>query len=203
MRRSLFLVPALVVLAASPLRAAEEGGNSLLMPNTGLSIWTIVIFLLVLAILSKFAFPKILGAVEAREAHIRELTEAAERDRAEAAALAEENRRLLEETRGRVQEALAASRTQTEQERARALEEARAEREALLARARQEIATERQNMAEAVRADAVELAMAAAQRLVQKNLDGEENRRLVLQFLAGVDDQGVRADGRRAAPAGV
>ena len=95
MRRSLFATTALL-FAATPLlaqeHAAEEGGG-LLSINPGLTIWTIVIFLIVLAILTKAAYPKILGAVEARERHIAELTEAAERDRAEAAALADENRR--------------------------------------------------------------------------------------------------------------
>src|SRR5688572_10094604 len=104
MRRSLIATTALLLGTAAPLFAAE-GGGSLLSVNPGLTIWTIVIFLIVLVVLSRFAFPKILGAVEAREAHIRELTGAAERDRAEAAALLAENQRILDETRGRVQEA--------------------------------------------------------------------------------------------------
>ena len=93
MRRSLIAAPVLLLGSALPLLAQEHGGKgggggSLLSVNPGLTIWTIVIFLIVLAILSRAAYPKILGAVEARERHIAELTAAAERDRAEAAALA-------------------------------------------------------------------------------------------------------------------
>ena len=54
---------------------AQEGG--LLDINEGLMVWTILIFLLVLGILYKAAFPHILGAVEAREARIRQLQEQA------------------------------------------------------------------------------------------------------------------------------
>ena len=190
MRRSLFVAPLLALGTAAPLLAqehAEEGGGGLLSVNPGLTIWTIIVFVIVLAILSKFAFPRILGAVEAREAHLRELAEAAERDRAEAARLAEENRKLVEDTRSRVQEALAESRNTAERMKAEALEDARREREEMLARARADIATERELALAAVRRDAVDLAIGAAQKLVRARLDGDENRRLVREFLGEVE----------------
>jgi F-type H+-transporting ATPase subunit b len=189
MRRS--LAPSLLLLAALAAPAAaqehgEGGGGGLLSINPGLIIWTILIFLIVLAILSKFAFPKILGAVEARERHLNELAESAERDRAEAARLLEENRRLLDETRARVQEALAESRTSAEGLQAQALAEARREREELLARARHDIANEREVALEAVKREAVELAIRAAEKLIRESLDAEDNRRLVREFLGQV-----------------
>ena len=98
-------VPALPLLTAHR-RALAQGEQGPLDVNVGLMIWTMLIFVIVLAALAKFAWPNILGAVEKREEHIRDLlAQAAERDRAEAAALVEEHRRLVEETRGKVQEA--------------------------------------------------------------------------------------------------
>ena len=188
MRRSLILAVALVLASAAPLLAqehAEEQGG-LLSVNTGLSAWTIIIFLIVLAILSKFAFPKILGAVEAREKHLEELAAAAERDRAEAAALVEEHRRLVDETRGRVQEALGEARNTAEQMRSELMEQARREHAELLARGRAEVANERAGMLEQVRRDAAELAMRAAEKLVRRSLDSDDNRRLVQEYLAQV-----------------
>jgi F-type H+-transporting ATPase subunit b len=188
MRRTAIATAAFLLTTVSPLLAQhggeEQGG--LLSLSGGLSFWTLVIFLIVLAVLAKFAYPKILGAVEAREEHIAELTASAERDRAEAAALADENRRLLEETRARVQEALATSRAQAEQEKARALDEVRAQREELMARARADIEAERRVMADQVRAETVDIAMAAAEKLVRRNLDGDANRRLVMEYLSGI-----------------
>ena len=174
---------ALVPVSAAPLLAQEQEQGGLLSVNTGLSVWTIVIFLIVFAILARFAFPKILGAVEARERHLAELAEAAERDRAEAAALVEEHRRLVEDTRGRVQEALNESRSTAERMRAELMEQAQKERADLLARTHAELAAERAATIEAVRRDAVEVAMAAAERLVRKNLDSADNRRLVEEYL--------------------
>jgi F-type H+-transporting ATPase subunit b len=194
MRRSLISALALIPASAVPLLAQEhEEKGGLLSVNTGLSAWTIIIFLIVFAILAKFAFPKILGAVEERERHLAELAEAAERDRAEAASLVEEHRRLVEETRGKVQEALGEARSTAEKMRSELMEQARREHDELLARGRAEVANERAGMLEQVRRDAAELAMRAAEKLVRRSLDGDDNRRLVQEYLAQVVTPAARA----------
>ena len=194
MRRSLISALALIPASAVPLLAQEhEEKGGLLSINTGLSVWTIVIFLIVFAILAKFAFPKILGAVEARERHLEDLATAAERDRAEAAALVEEHRRLVEETRGKVQEMMGEARNTAEKMRSELMEQARREHDELLARGRAEVANERAGMLEQVRRDAAELAMRAAEKLVRRSLDGDDNRRLVQEYLAQVAAPAARA----------
>ncbi|HSU16469.1 F0F1 ATP synthase subunit B [Longimicrobium sp.] len=192
-------VPALLLLTATPALAQGEQGP--LDVNVGLMIWTVLIFVVVLAALAKFAWPNILGAVEKREQHIRDLIAQADRDRAEAAALADEQRRLVEETRARVHEALNESRSTAEHMRAEILEQARREHDELLARARADISAERATMEAAVRADAVDVAIAAAEKLVQRSLNGDDNRRLVQGYLAALDGQATaaRAAGHAAA----
>ncbi|HEX2095026.1 MAG TPA: F0F1 ATP synthase subunit B [Longimicrobiaceae bacterium] len=190
MRRLLFVLTALLLGAASPLHAAEGG---LLSANTGLMVWTVIIFLIAFAVLSKFAYPKILSAVEARERHLEELATAAERDRAEAAALLEENRRILEETRARVQQAINESRNEAEQLRIQILADARREQEELLARARRDIEAERAVALDTVRRDAVDLAIRAAEKLVRRSLDAEDNRRLVREYLGQLAEPAVPA----------
>ena len=79
-------------------------------PRTDLAIYTFVVFLGLLAILSKFAWPKIVAALEARERHIADHIAAAEAQHEEArqllaqheaklAGAADEVRALLEEAR--------------------------------------------------------------------------------------------------------
>lgn len=190
MRRLLFALALPLLGTATPLHAAEGG---LLDVNPGLSIWTIIIFLIVLAVLAKFAYPKILGAVEEREAHLRETIEAAERDRAEAATLLAEARRELEETHAKVHEAIAESRTGAERMRDEILAEARREQEAIMQRARRDIAAEREAALDAVRRDAVDLAILAAEKLVRRDFDAEDNRRLVRDYLGELASPGVPA----------
>jgi F-type H+-transporting ATPase subunit b len=184
-RKPWALMPALLLLTAAPLAAQEEhAASGPLDVNLGLLIWTLLIFGIVVAVLYRFAWPNILGAVEKREAHIRELLEGAERDREEAAALAAENRRLVEDTRARVHGALEEARQQGEKMRAEVMDAAGRERAELLDRARRDIAAEREVALDTVRRDAVVLAMAAAEKLVRRNLDTEDNRRLVRESLA-------------------
>ncbi len=187
-----------ILLSASPAVAAEEGGQGgLLTPEGGLMFWTLVVFGIVLAALYKFAYPYILGAVEAREQSIRELLAAAARDREEAQAFLEQQRRQLEETRAQAQEIFAEARAAGERMRQELLAQARQEQQEMLERTRRDIHAETERALDALRRDAVVLAIAAAEKLVQRNLDDEHNRRLVRDFLAEAEHRATTV------PAGV
>lgn len=195
MRRTTIATAALLLATATPL-VAQHGGEEqggLLTLNPGLSFWTIVIFLLVLGVLSWKAYPAILGAVEAREKHIADLTEGAERDRAEAAALLEEHRKMVEDTRAQVQKALSEASGTAEARAAEIVADATRRSEERIARADAEIAAERAATLEAVRRDAVDVAIKAAERLVRKNMDSDDNRRLVQDYLAQLGTPVARA----------
>lgn len=196
MQNTLRLATLLTLFIATPAYAAEGG---LLSVNTGLMVWTVLIFAIVLLVLYKAAFPHILGAVEARERHIRELLEAAARDRADAQALLEEQRRELEAVRARTQELVAEGRAAGERVREEILAQARREQEELIIRTRRDLEGEMARAVEQLRTEAVELAVAAASKLVQRNLDQEDNRRLVRDFLSQVETQ----DGAAVTAAGV
>lgn len=180
MRISLPLALTLVAAAATPVAAAQGG---LLDVNVGLMFWTILIFLIVLGILYKLAYPAILGAVEAREARIQELLAAAQRDRDEASRLIEEQRTRHEELRSQVQEMVAEGRTAGERLRDEIVSEARQEQQAIVERARREIEQEAARALVEVRTQAVDLSIAAASKLVERDLDEEGNRRFVRDFL--------------------
>jgi F-type H+-transporting ATPase subunit b len=96
---------------------------------------------------------------------------------------------VLEETRARVQEAINESRTSAERIRAEMLAETRLEQQAMIERARRDIQSERDSALEAVRREAVDVSMRAAERLVRRNLDAEDNRRLVREYLGQVAGQ--------------
>lgn len=163
--------------------AAEPGIFNL---NLGVSFWTVVIFLALLLVLKKYAFPPILGYAEARERRIQEILDAAAGDREEAQRILEEQRRELGEARRRAEQIVAEGKQAGERVRQEMLETARAEQEALLERARRDIDQERQKALEAIRREAVDLSIAAAGKLVGQRLDGGEDRRLVERYLDDV-----------------
>ena len=179
----------LSLILQEPAPAAQEHASGPLTVEGGLMLWTIFIFLLLLAILKKFAWPAILGAVEAREQALeRQLAEAA-RDRELAAALLAEHQKLIAEAKTQAHAVIVEARTVAEKERALAIEKTKQEQEELLARARREIAAERDSALVELRREAVDLSLAAASKLIEKRLDSETDRKLVQEFLSTLGEQ--------------
>ena len=85
-------IAGLLPLAAEAAHGEEEGGSFLVSPGLGLMIWTLVLFLFTMWVLSKVAFPKIQEALDKRAKTISESIEAAERQRKESDELLEEYR---------------------------------------------------------------------------------------------------------------
>lgn len=191
MRMSLFgtvLTITAVVPAAAQQAHAEP--PKLLTANGGLMFWTFVIFVVVLIVLTKFAFKPITRAVEARERALEEAIEFAKRDREEAARLLEDHRRLIDEAHTEAQHVIAEGRASGEKVRADVIERAHCEQQLVLERARQEIQNERDQAIVELRREAVNLAIRAAGRVIEKNLDDETNRQLVESFLASIEPVG-------------
>ena len=168
---------------------AQEHASGPLTVEGGLMFWTIVVFLLLLAILRKFAWPAILGAVEAREQALERMLAEAAAEREQAAALLAENQKLIGEAKSQAHAIIVESRGVAEKERALAMEKTRQEQEELLARARREIGAERERAVVELRREAVDLSLAAASRLIEKRLDSETDRKLVQEFLATMDEK--------------
>ena len=153
----------------------------------GLMFWTIVVFVLLLLILKRFAYPALLGAVEARERALQQQLDEAERNRAESAALLAEHKKLLAEARTQAHGLLVEARTTAEKERALAMEKTLQEQQQLLERARREIGDERDRAIAELRREAVELSLAAASKLIGERLTSETDRKLVQEYLATLD----------------
>jgi F-type H+-transporting ATPase subunit b len=189
------LMPLLAFGTATPAFAAEGG---LLQPNTGLTFWTIIVFVLVLAILWKTALPPILQAVEAREQQMRDMIAAAAADREAAQLALQQHNTQLEETRTKVQEMVAEGRVAGERVREEIISEARRQAEEIVVRARRDVRQELDQALEDLRVAAVDIAIVAASKLIDRNLDEEDNRRLVRDYLADLE-----ADRTATATAGV
>lgn len=168
------------------IAAAQEGKADLLSPNGGLMFWTIVIFVVLLVVLSRFAFKPMLAAVEARERSLQEAIDNARRDREEAARVLAEHRAQLEKARGEAQKLIADGRATADKLRNDLLEQTKAQQQDMLDRARRDIETEKNNAIAALRREAVDLAIAGAGKVIERNLDNDANRKLVESFLGSV-----------------
>ena len=186
------LLPLLLLAgSASPALAAEESSKvDLLPPHGGLMVWTLVIFVGLFLILSRYAFGPITRAVEAREQALQDAIDQAKKDREEAARILAEHRTQLEGARGEAHKIIAEGRAVGEKLRTDMLEETRTQQQDMLERARREIAGERDRAIAQIREEAVDLALAAASKVIEKNLDDSANRKLVEGYLASANVRG-------------
>jgi F-type H+-transporting ATPase subunit b len=178
-----------VAVAAHPLVAQEGppgGKRNLLSPNGGLMVWTLVVFVILMVVLSKFAFRPITAAVAAREKALEDALEEAKQDRAAAAVQLGEQRQLLERAHADAARVLAEARTAADAVRQHLLEQTHVQQQDLLARARKEIDDERDRAVAELRRQAVDLAILGAGKVIERNLDDATNRKLVDGYLAGL-----------------
>jgi F-type H+-transporting ATPase subunit b len=179
----------LLAAATLPALASEGGGGgaSLIQPKFGTVFWTLLTFVLLVALLGRFAWKPLLGALEQREKSIKESIDQARKDRVEAEELLAQHRELLSEARRERAEAVSAGRRDAEGIKAEILEEAKKHREQLLAQTQAQVdAGLRQARAE-LRTVAADLAIQAAEKLLVKNLDDSTQRKLVEDYLADLE----------------
>jgi F-type H+-transporting ATPase subunit b len=183
------LLRSFALLAASPgllLAQQPEGVRPFMKPDTGLMIWTLIIFVILMFVLSRFAFGPLTKAVRAREQSLQEAIDAAKRDRDEAAKLLAEHEAKIEAARGEAQKIIVDGRAVGEKMRADLLEQTRREQQDMLARARREIESEKVKAIGELRREAVDLALAGASKVIEQNLESPKNRHLVETYLASL-----------------
>src|SRR5438132_6725710 len=119
----------LLLLLQEAEHAAAGAPSSPFEVNFGLFFWTWVVFLGLLAVLYKFAFPAILKATEERELRIKNQLAEAERMNAEAKAMMEQNQRLLAGAKTQAQALLAEAKAVAQHEREAALQKTKDEQD--------------------------------------------------------------------------
>jgi F-type H+-transporting ATPase subunit b len=179
-------IAGLIPLAAEA--SGEEGGGSFLVsPGLGLMIWTLVLFLFTMWVLSKVAFPKIQEALDKRARTISESIEAAERQRKESDELLAEYRGRLEEAREQADDIMARARKAAETAEAEAKTAGKERGEELVAAAQREIDAATRRSLDQIRKEVADLTVLATEKVTRKSLSEEDQRRLVEEALGEVD----------------
>jgi F-type H+-transporting ATPase subunit b len=179
-----------LVLAAEE----EEGGSFLVSPGLGLMIWTLLVFLFTMWVLSKVAFPRIQEALDRRAKLIAESIEAAERSKQESEELMAEYRARLKEAREQADDIVARARKAADTAKTEAAAEGKEKREELLAAARRDIEAETRRSLERIRKEVADLTVAATEKVTRKTLTESDQQRLVEEALAEVDFTALSGD---------
>jgi F-type H+-transporting ATPase subunit b len=184
------MIGVLGYISALPLAAesgGEEGGSFLVSPGLGLMIWTLVLFLFTMWVLSKVAFPKIQEALDKRAKTISESIEAAERQRKESDELLAEYRERLNEAREQADDIMARARKAADTAESEAKAEGAAKREELVSAAKRDIEAETRRSLDQIRKEVADLTVLATEKVTRKSLSEEDQRRLVEEALSEVD----------------
>lgn len=154
--------------------------------NPGLIVWTILTFLVVLAILRVAAWKPLLQALQAREEKIRNQLDEAERARADALALLQENKEQLAKAEDQAQRIIREGRDLGERLKAEILDKAQQSSRQMIDQAKDEISREKERALQELRGEVADLAIGAAGKILATNLDTPRQRALVDAMIAEV-----------------
>ena len=174
---------ALAVLGATVAQAAEHaapgGGEQIPPTDYGLQIWTLVAFVVLLALLVKFAFKPIAVALDRRGAAIKASLDEAEKQRADAKKLMEDYQKQVAQARAEAGKIIEEARVLSEKVRKELVDKANAESGALVQRAQEEIVRQKEKGIQELKDTVANLSVQIASRVIEKEVNEATHRQLV------------------------
>ena len=160
--------------------------NPVVQLDTGLFVWTIITFLILLGVLTRFAWKPLLKALETRENEISQSLEDAEKAKQELERLSAESDEIIAKARSEAQGIVSEGKKAAEQLTATTLNKAKEEAMANLSAAKEQIKIERDKAIVEIKGEVVNLSLSIAEKLVKKNLSKEDNKSLIDESLKNV-----------------
>jgi F-type H+-transporting ATPase subunit b len=156
----------------------------LLTPGTGLILWQIFVFLLLVLLLAKFAWKPILGSLKEREESIQQALDSAEKAKLEMAALKSDNEKLLREAREERDKILREAREAANRLHDQAQTDAKKNADKIIEDAKAIIQTEKNAALRDVKTQVAMFSLEIAEKLIKNNLkDDKAQRELADTFI--------------------
>ena len=190
-----FKIKMMTFLLSIGLLNASSGGSShseanwldsWIMPNPGIFLWTIVTFLIVLFILKAKAWGPLVEALENREKQVENSLKAAERAIEEAEKVSSDYEQSIKDAQTKSQKILSDSKKVAEKVKAEIEKTASEKAELMIENAKEQINSEKENAIKDIRDIAIDLSIDIASKVIEKNVDSEENRRLVEEAMNNI-----------------
>lgn len=182
---------ALVAMSLSALPALAEGGahgeggssGNIFAGDLGNIVWTLVVFLLVVFVLGKYAWGPILAGLKQREDFIHDALAKAKNDRDEAAAQLKLYEQKLADARAEASALVEEGRRDAEVVQRTIEAKAKEESEQTLQRAKREIAIAKETAIKELYTMSGRLATEIAAKIVQRELKPEDHEQLIREAL--------------------
>jgi F-type H+-transporting ATPase subunit b len=156
----------------------------LLIPSFGLIFWTLLVFLILLFILKKFAWKPILASLKEREVGIAESLSTAERVRGEMTALKSENEALLVQAREERAKMIKEAKDTSDKMISEAKEKAKNEFERIVAEAQGAIQQQRNAALIDVKNQMGKLVIEVSEKVLRRELSNRNEQENYIKDLA-------------------
>ena len=176
-----------VALAAPSLALAEENsdlGIGILIPNMSEFIPALIAFLVIWAVLAKFAWPMIVGMLDKRQETIKNNLDEAEAAKIEAQRSLEEYKKQLADARREAAGIVAEARRAGEQVKADITAQAQAQADEMIAKAKKSIEKEKLAAIADLQSSVADVSVAIAGRFIGEGLSEADQRKLIEKYVA-------------------
>ena len=154
-------------------------GEAGVITINGTVIVELITFLIMLAILARYVYPRIVTLAEARQRQIAEQLKDAEEARGAAEQRLKEAEEKLNDARKTAQGVIDAAAKSAEQLRQEMRQKAEEESKRTVEAARKEIEAERDQAVRSVRSEVANLVVAATEKVIGETLDDAKHRQLI------------------------
>lgn len=163
------------------LGAAESAAHSGF--NGGDIIFQLLMFIILLALLKKYAWGPLMGIMKQREDHVNGQIDAAEKSRVEANKILEEQRALLKEARQEAHVLIENAKKQGDVQREEIIAAARVESDRIKEAAKLEIETQKEKAVSAIREQVASLSVLIASKVIEKELTAQDQEKLINEYI--------------------
>ncbi len=154
--------------------------NPLVEPSLGLMIWTTLVFLVLLFLLTKFAWKPVLKAVKERESKIDDALKAAENAKLEMAKLKSQNEDMKQEALAAREAMMREAKETKDSIIAEAKNIAKSESEKIISSAREEIKAEKNAAMSEIKNQVAILSIEIAEKIVKEKLGADEKQKALV-----------------------
>lgn len=147
---------------------------NLVTPELGLIVWQTITFLLILLVLSRFAWRPILNSLKEREQSIEQALASADKARQEMQNLQANNQKMLDEARVERDQMIKAAKKAADEYRAEEKDRTAKEINMMLEDAKRLIDSEKQAAVNEIKAQIAGLSIEIAEKILKKQLESKD-----------------------------
>ena len=161
--------------------------NPLVQADPGLFIWTILTFLVLVALLARFAWRPLLQALEGRQAAIAKSLGDAAKAQEELERLNRESAQMMQQARVEAEAIVSRSRSDAEVLREELKRKSRAEAATIVANAEKQIQLETARAVQQIRRETIDLSVDIASKILRRQVSKTDHEGLIEETLQQVE----------------